>query len=145
MKVLVLSAVVLDSDEDMLHCPPAAGSQGLTHPYRSALLPYPPPHPTPPRRQRLNVIFVDLTIFLLLPYVYMSLYTADKQYYVADLSARWGRCMLCVPGSKLPQPLLAACSLTDCDNAACCAAGLAASPGRITMQSGQCTRHRQLR
>ncbi|KAI8467922.1 MAG: hypothetical protein J3K34DRAFT_523385 [Monoraphidium minutum] len=39
-------------------------------------------------RSRLNVLYVQPTIFLLLPYVYMSLYSADKQYYVADATAR---------------------------------------------------------
>ncbi|GBF87651.1 ABC transporter G family [Raphidocelis subcapitata] len=39
-------------------------------------------------RSRLNVLFLQPTIFLLLPYVYMSLYTADKQYYVADAAAK---------------------------------------------------------
>lgn len=39
-------------------------------------------------RARLNVLFVEPVILLLLPYVYMSLYTADKQYYIADSSAK---------------------------------------------------------
>lgn len=39
-------------------------------------------------RSRLNVLFVEPVILLLLPYVYMSLYTADKQYYIADSSAK---------------------------------------------------------
>lgn len=39
-------------------------------------------------RARLNVLFVEPVILLLLPYVYMSLYTSDKQYYIADSSAK---------------------------------------------------------
>ncbi len=30
-------------------------------------------------RQRLNVVYVEMTINLLLPYVYISIYTADKR------------------------------------------------------------------
>jgi hypothetical protein len=33
-------------------------------------------------------MFIETCVLLLLPYVYMSLYTADKQYYTADLSAK---------------------------------------------------------
>ncbi|KAF8067234.1 ctr9 [Scenedesmus sp. PABB004] len=39
-------------------------------------------------RARLNVLFVEPVILLLLPYVYMSLFTSDKQYYIADSSAK---------------------------------------------------------
>lgn len=39
-------------------------------------------------RARLNVLFVEPVILLLLPYVYMSLYTSDKQYYIADSVAK---------------------------------------------------------
>ncbi|GIL43410.1 hypothetical protein Vafri_1186 [Volvox africanus] len=39
-------------------------------------------------RSRLDVMFIETCVLLLLPYVYMSLYTADKQYYTADLSAK---------------------------------------------------------
>jgi hypothetical protein len=39
-------------------------------------------------RSRLNVLFVQPVIFLLLPYVYMSLFAADKQYFIADVSAK---------------------------------------------------------
>jgi hypothetical protein len=30
---------------------------------------------------------------MLMPYISMSLFAADKQFYVADISARWGRWM----------------------------------------------------
>jgi len=33
-------------------------------------------------RARLNVLFVEPVILLLLPYVYMSLFTSDKQYFI---------------------------------------------------------------
>lgn len=36
----------------------------------------------------MDVMFIETCVVLLLPYVYMSLYTADKQYYTADLSAK---------------------------------------------------------
>jgi len=39
-------------------------------------------------RSRMNVLFIQPVIFLLLPYVYMSLYTSDKQYFIADVSAK---------------------------------------------------------
>lgn len=39
-------------------------------------------------RSRMDVMFIETCVVLLLPYVYMSLYTADKQYYTADLSAK---------------------------------------------------------
>ncbi|KAG2499204.1 hypothetical protein HYH03_002785 [Edaphochlamys debaryana] len=39
-------------------------------------------------RNRTDVLFIESCILMLLPYVYMSLYTADKQYYTADLSAK---------------------------------------------------------
>jgi hypothetical protein len=39
-------------------------------------------------RTRLNVIFLTTYILILLPYVYMSLYTSDKQYFLADISSR---------------------------------------------------------
>lgn len=39
-------------------------------------------------RSRLDVCFIEVCVLLLLPYVYMSLYTADKQYYMADIAGR---------------------------------------------------------
>ncbi|KXZ56416.1 hypothetical protein GPECTOR_1g370 [Gonium pectorale] len=39
-------------------------------------------------RSRTDVMFIEVCVLLLLPYVYMSLYTADKQYYMADLGAK---------------------------------------------------------
>lgn len=34
------------------------------------------------------MMYIETCVLLLLPYVYMSLYTSDKQYYMADLSAK---------------------------------------------------------
>eukprot|EP00877_Chromochloris_zofingiensis_P013185 jgi/Chrzof1/811/Cz01g29200.t1 len=39
-------------------------------------------------RNRMNVLFVEPVIFMLLPYVYMSLYTADKQYFIQDSASK---------------------------------------------------------
>jgi len=39
-------------------------------------------------RARMNVLFVEPVILLLLPYVYMSLFTSDKQYFIQDASAK---------------------------------------------------------
>lgn len=39
-------------------------------------------------RARLNLLYLQLIIFTLLPFLYMSLYTTDKQYFVADVSSR---------------------------------------------------------
>jgi len=39
-------------------------------------------------QNRVNVLFIMALQFLLMPYVYMSLYTADKRHYTADISAR---------------------------------------------------------
>lgn len=39
-------------------------------------------------RNRINVLFIMSLQFLLMPYVYMSLYAADKRHYTADISAR---------------------------------------------------------
>lgn len=39
-------------------------------------------------RATMSCLFVSLTIFMLLPYVYMSVYTSEKQYYLADLAAK---------------------------------------------------------
>ncbi|KAI8463050.1 MAG: P-loop containing nucleoside triphosphate hydrolase protein [Monoraphidium minutum] len=39
-------------------------------------------------RSRVNVLFIMAQQFLLMPYVYMSLYAADKRHYTADISAR---------------------------------------------------------
>ncbi|GLC35968.1 hypothetical protein PLESTB_000524500 [Pleodorina starrii] len=39
-------------------------------------------------RSRLDVMYIETCVLMLLPYVYMSLYTADKLYYTADLSAK---------------------------------------------------------
>jgi hypothetical protein len=39
-------------------------------------------------RGRLNLLFNGLVFFCLMPYVSMSLYTADKKFYIADASAR---------------------------------------------------------
>lgn len=33
-------------------------------------------------------MFIEVCILLLLPYVYMSLYSSDKQYYTADVAGR---------------------------------------------------------
>lgn len=33
-------------------------------------------------RSRMNVLFVEPVILLLMPYVYMSLFTSDKQYFI---------------------------------------------------------------
>lgn len=37
---------------------------------------------------RLNLIFANMCFFILMPYITMSLYTADKQFYLADSSSR---------------------------------------------------------
>jgi hypothetical protein len=39
-------------------------------------------------RGRLNLLFNGLVFFCLMPYVSMSLYTADKKFYIADASAK---------------------------------------------------------
>ena len=39
-------------------------------------------------RSRLNLFYVEALFVILLPYVYMSLYTADKQYFMSDASAK---------------------------------------------------------
>jgi hypothetical protein len=39
-------------------------------------------------RGRLNLLFNSLVFFCLMPYVSMSLYTADKKFYIADASAK---------------------------------------------------------
>lgn len=38
-------------------------------------------------RSRMNLLYLQLIIFVLLPYLYMSVFTADKQYFVADTAA----------------------------------------------------------
>jgi ABC-type multidrug transport system permease subunit len=38
-------------------------------------------------RARLNVLYAEILVVILLPYVYMSLFTADKQFYIADVNA----------------------------------------------------------
>jgi hypothetical protein len=38
---------------------------------------------------RLNLLFSNICFFMLMPYISMSLFAADKQFYVADISARW--------------------------------------------------------
>jgi hypothetical protein len=37
---------------------------------------------------RLNLLFSNICFFMLMPYISMSLFAADKQFYVADISAR---------------------------------------------------------
>jgi hypothetical protein len=37
-------------------------------------------------RSRMNVLFVEPVILLLMPYVYMSLFTSDKQYFIQGVS-----------------------------------------------------------
>ncbi|KAI8470836.1 MAG: hypothetical protein J3K34DRAFT_521019 [Monoraphidium minutum] len=39
-------------------------------------------------RGRVNLLFVESLQFMLLPYVYMSLYAADRRHFTADMSAR---------------------------------------------------------
>ncbi|GBF91998.1 ABC transporter G family [Raphidocelis subcapitata] len=39
-------------------------------------------------RDRINVLFILVQQFLMMPFVYMSLYSADKRHYVADVGAR---------------------------------------------------------
>ena len=39
-------------------------------------------------RSRLNLFYIEAFFLVLLPHVYMSLYTADKQYFLADTSAK---------------------------------------------------------
>lgn len=44
-------------------------------------------------RSRMNVLFVEPVILLLMPYVYMSLFTSDKQYFIQGVcggSGAWG-------------------------------------------------------
>lgn len=36
----------------------------------------------------MNVLFIEASVLLLLPFVYMSLYMSDKQTYMADVAAR---------------------------------------------------------
>ena len=37
---------------------------------------------------RLNTLFSNAAFFMLMPYVSMSLYTADRRYYLSEVSAR---------------------------------------------------------
>jgi ATP-binding cassette subfamily G (WHITE) protein 2 len=38
-------------------------------------------------RARLNIMYAQILVCLLLPFVYLSLYIADKQYFIADVNA----------------------------------------------------------
>jgi ABC-type multidrug transport system permease subunit len=38
-------------------------------------------------RSRLNIMYAQILVCLLLPFVYLSLYIADKQYFIADVNA----------------------------------------------------------
>lgn len=42
-------------------------------------------------RSRMNVLFVEPVILLLMPYVYMSLFTSDKQYFIQGGCSSCGR------------------------------------------------------
>lgn len=39
-------------------------------------------------RSRLNLLFVSLAFVILMPYISMGLYTADKRFYLADASSK---------------------------------------------------------
>ncbi|GBF93870.1 ABC transporter G family [Raphidocelis subcapitata] len=39
-------------------------------------------------RNRVNLLFIVVQLFMLLPYVYMSLYAADRRHFTADIAAR---------------------------------------------------------
>jgi len=39
-------------------------------------------------RNRVNILFIIVQLFMLLPYVYMSLYAADRRHFTADISGR---------------------------------------------------------
>jgi len=54
-----------------------------------------PPTPTPPpqfdadsSRNRLNLLFMLLCFYCLMPYITMGLYTADKKFYLSDASSQ---------------------------------------------------------
>jgi hypothetical protein len=63
-------------------------------------------------RGRLNLIFMVLCFYCLMPYISMSLYTADKKFYLSDASSQLYRpgpyylAKVCAAGTAGPAPAL---------------------------------------
>jgi hypothetical protein len=71
-----------------------APAEARTPDPRAPPLPSPPPLPLPRQfdadsaRSRLNLVYMLLSFYCLMPYISMGLYTSDKKFYLADASSQ---------------------------------------------------------
>jgi hypothetical protein len=97
------------------HRVPHAAPPLTAAPPRHVLRPPPPQFTAGSARGRLNLIFMLLCFYCLMPYISMSLYTADKKFYLSDASSqlyRPGPYYLAKVGTSRRQGLDASGSLT---------------------------------